>query len=233
MKGTPLIDTRDPELIARGYNLGLKVVANLPHAISQAELEHWESHLGDIKEALERGFALENIPVPVAPSAFTPLGSFELTVSRNHRPRGYLDRFRTAHQPEFTGGYHDALTHGNYGRPTHQLVPGKTYMIKLMGIQRQVSSADCYGVYREHKAYLTGAPGVAMLWEMKRDKLLLGKATLSFDEKSRLWTDADGNHRVPYMYRYSDGSTGFDLGSLGFPWVDFDVLVLFCDLPRA
>lgn len=49
MKGIPLIQTNDPALIARGYNLGLKLVPNLLQVMTEAQLEHFESNLPELQ----------------------------------------------------------------------------------------------------------------------------------------------------------------------------------------
>jgi hypothetical protein len=59
MKGTPLIQTRDPDLIVRCNNLGLKLVSNLPHAITEGELGYWENHLDELKSGLRNGLSLD------------------------------------------------------------------------------------------------------------------------------------------------------------------------------
>ncbi len=49
-----LIELNDSGLIVRGYNLGLKVVPNLLHVLSPEDLEYWEGHLPEMKEALAK-----------------------------------------------------------------------------------------------------------------------------------------------------------------------------------
>ena len=59
MNGKPLIvDTNDARLTARAYNLGMKLVPNLVHVLSEAQLEYWEDHLPDLKEALSKSLLI-------------------------------------------------------------------------------------------------------------------------------------------------------------------------------
>jgi len=58
MKRTPLIETGDAALVARAYDLGLKIAANVKNVLTKEELEQWESSLGLIPEAFRRGFCL-------------------------------------------------------------------------------------------------------------------------------------------------------------------------------
>ncbi len=59
---TPLIETNDAGLITRAYNLGLKVVSNIPHILCEEDLSYWETHLPELKEALARGLVRSNFP---------------------------------------------------------------------------------------------------------------------------------------------------------------------------
>lgn len=45
----------------------------------------------------------------------------------------------------------------------------------------------------------------------------------------QIWTDAVGNHMVPYVYRDSDGDFGFSLGIFEDDWSDDYCLLCFCD----
>lgn len=58
MKGTPLMDTQDPKLVARGYNLGLRIAANVATSLTREELEYWEQNLGQLQLGLRTGFGL-------------------------------------------------------------------------------------------------------------------------------------------------------------------------------
>lgn len=54
MNGIPLIETNDAGLIARAYNLGLKIVPNFAHVLTLEQLEHYEQNLSELKNALTR-----------------------------------------------------------------------------------------------------------------------------------------------------------------------------------
>jgi hypothetical protein len=49
LKGIPLIQTNDPALIARGYNLGLKLVPNLLQVMTVEQLERFEQNLPELR----------------------------------------------------------------------------------------------------------------------------------------------------------------------------------------
>jgi len=55
--GIPLIDMQDPALVARAYNLGLKIVPNLPHILTSEDLSHWEANLPEMKAVLAKALS--------------------------------------------------------------------------------------------------------------------------------------------------------------------------------
>ena len=168
----------------------------------------------------------------IPPPAFSELKSFQVTVRKGYKQEGYLDSLRLMKSGElyyWSPEYNDK----NYPDPSHQLVAGKTYLAKLIAINRMVTSAECLAEYRKHKAYLTGAQGGAYVWEHYRDELPRNRWTVSFDEEARLWKDAVGHRRVPRVNRHDGGDCGLLLGYFGYPWGGNNVLLLLCDLPSA
>ena len=149
-------------------------------------------------------------------------------------PEGYnhathLDTFRKAHEQEFYY-YNPAITDKNYGNATTKLVPGRKFQVKVFQIKETVSSDDCLGFLKSQKAVLVGAQGASLAYEQRKDKLPVDRWSVSFDEKKTLWKDAGGYHRVPDVYRYSDGVFKFHLGSFVADWLDAHCLLCFCDL---
>ena len=61
MKRQTLTELGDPKLIARGYNLGLKIASNVTSSFTREMLEYFEKNPHMIKSALEKGFVFENI----------------------------------------------------------------------------------------------------------------------------------------------------------------------------
>ena len=82
----------------------------------------------------------------------------------------------------------------------------------------------------KQNAILVGGQGVTLLQENKADEFPVGKWTVSFDQKDALWTDSVGDHRVPFVDRYSDGDWTFFLGDFEGDWYADDCLLCFCDL---
>ncbi len=160
---------------------------------------------------------------------FSFLKSFRLTVPANYVHANRLDSFAKTYKTKFYS-YNNNITDENFAKVSHQLVPGKTYVVRLFGIKKGevVSSNDCLGVYRANKAYFTGAQGASVVWEYKREELIKGKWHCSFDEKVN-FLFVDGDHRVPDVHAASVGAFYFGLGYFGSGWGGASVLVLLCD----
>src|SRR3989344_960526 len=222
MKGTTLIETGDVNLVLRGYELGHRVTSNLLHVLTREELEYWERNHAGFKEAITRGFALENISTPKPtpePPAFRLLKEVELVIPPDYRHEGFLGRLRAEPDPK---RYHfnENMTDDNYSRPSRIIQPGDHFLVKFVSILRKVTSEQCLAVYREHQGHLTGAQGAGVLYKYLRNELPVYKWSLSFDEENRLWKNAGGCRGVPRVYRFSDDDVVLSLGSFECPWDD-------------
>ena len=163
-----------------------------------------------------------------AEGKFVLRSTFSLTVPTNFVHETQIASFLEAHRRQFSF-VNEALTDKNFAKATQRLVPGKTYQVKIFGITSRVTSEDCLDLYKVHNGILTGAQGLTLAWQEARGTFPVGKWTVSFDEKDALWTDSDGNHRVPGVYRYSD--VGFELYLVRFEddWGDGSCILVFCD----
>ena len=61
----------DTPFVRRAYNLGLKATANFADILTEAQIEYYEQHLGELSSAIRRGFILPDQPVVQGPSAVT------------------------------------------------------------------------------------------------------------------------------------------------------------------
>lgn len=160
-------------------------------------------------------------------------GSFTIPNDYNHETQ--VDTFgKKTRKIKSTYYYNDKLTSKNFSKATNKLVPGKTYAIKMFPISESVKSEDCLNRLKaEPGSILVGAQGVTLLQEHQPDLFPVGKWSVSFDEKDALWKDADGDHRVPFVHRYSDGDWKFFLGYFEYSWRSGHILVCFCDLDES
>ena len=172
------------------------------------------------------------IKYSVSDDRFELVNSFDLTV-----PKGYVNGTQLTTFAEYAKQkserfyyYNGDISDKNYAGVTNQLVPGKTYGVKIFAIKRTVASEDCLSFLASQNALLIGAQGLSLIRQLKKDEFPVGKYTVSFDKKEALWEDADGNHRVPRVDRDSDGDWGFYLGYFGRGWRDGICLLCFCDL---
>lgn len=167
-----------------------------------------------------------------ADTRFELLSTFELTVPQNYTHGTQLATFAefAKNKAEKFYNYNQAITDKNYAGATHQLVPGKTYGVKIFGIKQQVTSEDCMNFLASQRAILVGAQGISLVRQLKKNEFPVGKWTASFDEKDALWEDADGYLRVPGVGRDSGGVWCFLLGGFGIDRNDGHCLLCFCDL---
>jgi len=125
--------------------------------------------------------------------------------------------------------FNDAITDRNFWNATQRLVPGKTYKAKLFSIKQTVTSDDCLGLYKAVGAILTGAQGLSLVYQLKKDVLPKGKWIVSFDKKKALWRDSDCYHRVPDVNARSFGGFAFYLGIFEGVWNSNNVVLCLCD----
>jgi len=113
----------------------------------------------------------------------------------------------------------------NFNRVSHDLVPGKTYTVKLIPIIQTVSAKECLEEYKRQNAVLVGAQGITILQENMPDEFLEGKYLVSFDVVKNLRNKLS----VPGIYRRPNGGWNFYLINLDRKWSSFDVIVCFCE----
>ncbi len=231
-KGTPLVETEDAGLITRAYNLGLKLVPNLPHVLTVEELEYWEQHLGELKDAAISGFSIGETTLVKPTERFALLVDLGvITVPAGYMHGMCLSTFHKNNRKKFCG-YNDNITDKNFPHPSRILKPGDK--LRVRAYQQIVSGTT---TSEERMAFLekqkgnvyTGAQGASLVFEQKRNQLPKGKWYISFDEAENLWEDSGGYHRVPRVLAFSDGAFEFDLGYLEPDWYDGHAFLSFSD----
>ena len=200
------------------------------------QLERFNNLTLDIRE--ER-FGDWKKPGPIAPAE--PTEKFALlaelgiiTVPDDYDHETWLARFYGKHQ----GGkkksfyyYNDEITDKNFPNPTRVLKPGDKLRVRAFKqvVGGTTTSEERMAFLATQKAIHTGAQGASLVFEQKRDQLPKGKWYASFDEKERLWTDADGHHRVPGVDCVSDGGFWFRLGRFEDVWSGDVAFLCFCE----
>ena len=177
-----------------------------------------------LQNAIEGKFSTDIDP------RFEFLGESSLTVPEGHKPKEQLKIFKEKYGKNFSY-YNDDITDQNFPNPTHELIPGKTYKVKKFGIKKgkSISSEDGLALLKSQNAYLVGAQGASVVYQLKRDELPKGKFYISFDEKDALLADTGGRHRVPRVRHNGDGDFGFDLGYFGLDCHEDFVVLCLCD----
>jgi hypothetical protein len=153
-----------------------------------------------------------------------------VTVPADYDHSSCLKKFAKQNGRKFAY-YNDDITDKNFPNPTRILKPGDKFRVCAFQqiVPGKTTSKERMAFLATQKAIHTGAQGLSLIFDQKRDQLPKGKYYASFDEKERLWKDADGNHRVPCVRAFSDGDFDFRLGRFGDVWYDDYAFLCFCD----
>lgn len=161
----------------------------------------------------------------------SPINEFEFTVPVDYKHDTQIDTFaEKTKKLKTTHYFDDALTSANLAKATNRLEPGKTYKVKIFSIPATATSEDCMTFLGKQNAILVGGQGITLLQEQKPDKFPVSKLTMSFDQKEASWTDSEGDHMVPCVYRCSDGRWRFEFFVFVHDSCSFLYLLCFCDV---
>lgn len=158
------------------------------------------------------------------------LVDFEFTVPEDYHHDTQIDTFtKKTKTLDRANCFNENFTSAKFARATNKLVPGKTYRVRIFPIITRVSSQECFDFLAKHSTILVGGQGITLLQQERPEDFPKGKYTVSFDRPEALWVDSHGRHRVPIVYRYSDGDWDFSLGDLGDGWLDDFCLLCVSD----
>ncbi|MDD4412303.1 MAG: hypothetical protein PHR00_01510 [Patescibacteria group bacterium] len=163
---------------------------------------------------------------------FVLLKEFKLTVPDDYQYETQLTNFADNHRKDLAY-YNYFITDSNFSKVSNNLIPGKTYLVKLWirkkrFFSKMISFEKCLAWLKKNNVILTGAQGLSLVYQEKKEELPIDKWTVSFDEKENLLY-AGGNHGVPSIERRSLGGYEFGLGYFGLDWSGPDCLMGFCD----
>ena len=230
--------------------VGLQIDTLTKYRAGQLSFEHWERFLNLSPEAREERFGDWKRPVAEPRVVRTatptePVVKFDLLVDfgvlvvpGDHIPETYLTTFKARHQggeKKSFAGYNDDANDANFPNPTWVLQLGQRLWVRA---HKQVVSG--YTTSQERMAFLatlgshhTGAQGLALVFDHKRDQLPKGFWYASMDEKERLWEDAARHHRVPGVDADGYGRFHWRLGRFEDLWYQGSAFLSFCDPPLA
>lgn len=159
---------------------------------------------------------------------FADLGIIRVPDDYNHATR--LKTFYRQNRKKLCY-YNDDITDKNFPNPTRVLKPGEKFRVRAFKqvVGGTTTSEERMAFLATQKAIHVGAQGASLVFDQKRDQLPKGKLYASFDEKDRLWEDADGNHVVPCVPCPSVDGFGFLLGLFELVWHDGIAFLCFCD----
>ena len=198
------------------------------------QLEWWLNQSKDTRDSIMVGEKPTTKPLP--PSE--PTEKFGLlvdlgiiTVPDDYDHSSQLKTFGKQNRKKFYY-YNENITDENFPNPTRVLKPDDKLRVRAFKqiVGGTTTSEERMAFLATQKAIHTGAQGASLVWDQKRDQLPKGKWYASFDEKGRLWTDADGYRGVPGVDAYSGGGFYFSLGYFEDVWDGDDAFLCFCDL---
>lgn len=151
--------------------------------------------------------------------------SIKLEVPGDYNSKGQLENFYKEHGQEFCF-YDDSINDKNFGNVSYKLQPGEKCMVDIFIAKHRISSEYCISFLRKGKdKFFTSAPGLSLLWAIKRDKLPQG-LIVSFDEKNNLWVNSDKVHGVATL-KNQGSSSEFFLGIFEDSWNEGTQLIRF------
>lgn len=162
---------------------------------------------------------------------FELLDEFLLVVPKGFNHDNQLTSFAQRFRSEFFD-YNEAITDDNFNKVTTHLSSGQKLRVKIFGIRMRVSSVQCLDFLRSQKAIFVGTQGLALVYELYKEKFLKNRFTISFDEKEALWVDGEGHHQVSHISALQVGK----VDTFKFCLVDFNLnryddscLLCLCD----
>ena len=201
----------------------------------QLSLDHCERFLNLSPEAREERFGdfkNSKLAPPVEPvekfALLVDLGI--ITVPENYKHAIQLAQFLRADGKKFRS-VNDNITDANFPNPSRILKPGDKLWVRAFRqiVSDTTTSEERMVFLANQKAVHTGAQGASLVFEQRRDQLPKGFWYASFDEKGRLWEDADRHHRVPGVGAASGGYFYWYLGHFEDVWRDNYAFFCFCD----
>jgi len=236
--------TLAPSVVTTRDKKGLKFMSITGAAYEKAALTEDEAQLVNeapgwsdvVADFIKKHRYAENSPLRKF-EIFKSLGVIEVPADYVHATRlaDFFQRHQGGEKKSFYY-YNDAITDANFSNPSRVVKPGDKFHVDLV---RQVaggttSSEERMAFLAHHHGIHLGAQGASLVFDDKkmRTDLPKGKWYLSFDEKDRLWQDADRCRRVPLIDAYLGGGFDFGLGYFGESWNDDGCFLLFRDFAK-
>ncbi|MEX0918857.1 MAG: hypothetical protein WDZ85_02720 [Candidatus Paceibacterota bacterium] len=218
---------------------GLQIDTLSKYRAGQLTLGQWERFNNLSLEAREARFGDWKKPGPTAtaeptelPEKFALLVDLGIiTVPADYDHRAELKTFAERNREKFYY-YNDDISDQNFPNPTRILRPGERLRVRAFKqvVGGTTTSEERLAFFATQKAIHTGAQGLSLVFEERRDQLPKGKWYVSFDEEERLWVDAGGYHRAPRVGCYLDGDFEFYLGDFRDVWRDDFAFLCFTEV---
>ena len=207
------------------------VVENMPKDLTGDVMQGWIDNPTAVQKALKDAFCPPEERVEPT-EKFALLKDFGIiTVPDDYDHATRLATFLEQNSKKFYG-VNDDITDEHFPNPSRILKPGDKLRVSAFKqiVSGTTTSEERMVFLEKQGAVYTGAQGASLVFDQKRDQLPKGKWYCSFDEKNRLWKDADGDRRVPRVSARSGGGFDFNLVPFENTWDGDDALLCFSDL---
>lgn len=136
-----------------------------------------------------------------------------ITVPNSYIHSEQLEKFCQQNVKRFLY-FNTEINDKNFSNPTRVLCPGDKLHVRAwkQTSPKPSTSEERLEFLATKKAIYTGAQGLSLVFEQRREELPKRMFYSSYDEKARLWKDAGGDHRVPRLCCFVEGRFEFNCG---------------------
>lgn len=215
---------------------GLQIDMLSKYRAGQLSLDHCERFFNLSPEAREERFGDSKAAKKGA--EITPVVKFTLladldmiVVPANYKHESAIAAFQKKNRKKFYYWNND-INDENFANPSRILKSADRLHVRIFrqNVGGTTTSEERLAFLKSLPgAVLVGAQGAALVFDQKSAELPRGYWYLSFDEKERLWEDADGYHRVPSVDVLGHGNRCWIAGDFEKTWNGNSSLVSFCD----
>jgi len=131
---------------------------------------------------------------------------FEITVPVDYNHDTQIDSSREKALRERTTRYYsDKLTSKNYAEASNELIPDRTYKVKIFPINSDTNYSEIIAFLEKQKTILVGGQGLTLVYDLAKDQLPKDKQIVSFDKDDYL-LNIGSDQYVPSINPCSNGN---------------------------
>lgn len=142
-----------------------------------------ESNKKSIAKNQKSESQLELVPYATYRDArFVLIQELRLTVPNSYNHQTELGSFENENRDNNNQNVTSAFSDEVLTSTAAPLIPGKTYTVRIFSFAKDISYQDCQEFILRHNVICVGAPGIALLSQVKKDAFPKEKITLAFGD---------------------------------------------------